>query len=173
MPATGYMGEDEHLLKRTNYWILRKIRTVADYQFSESVGCILFPDEIDVTISRKTGKIKEIRDNSSHVATLNPRTGFLSLSIEGAKKLSGKIEGSTITVNDEFVLPISRGGNVFAKHVVKAADELRAGNETIVVSENSSLVAVGRSLLSGGEAKGFKYGVAIKVRRGVNSQHVT
>ena len=171
MPATGSMGEDEHLLKRTSYWVLRKIRTVADYQFSNSAGCTLFPDEVEVTISRKTGKIKEIRDNGSHVATLNPKTGFLSLSIEGARRLTGKIEDSTVTVNDEFVFPISRGGNVFAKHIIKAGDGLRAGNETIVVSENSSLVGVGRSLMSGGEAKGFKCGIAIKVRRGVNSQH--
>jgi predicted RNA-binding protein (TIGR00451 family) len=173
MPVTGYMGEDVHLPKRTSYWVLRKIRTIADYQFSEGAGCTLFPDEIDVTISRKTGKIKEIRDGSSHLATLNPRTGTLSLSIEGAKRLTGKIDGSTITVDDEFVFPISMGGNVFARHVVNAGDGLRAGNETVVVSENSSVVAVGRSLLSGGEAKGFKCGVAIKVRRGVNSQHVT
>nr|MDO8099923.1 pseudouridine synthase [Candidatus Njordarchaeota archaeon] len=161
------------MLKRASYWVLRKIRTIADYQFFTSAGSSLFSDEINVTVSLKTGKIKEIRENNIHIATLNPKNGIFSLSIEGARKLVGKYNGPLITVNSEFNLPILRGGNVFAKHIINAADGLRAGNEIIVMSEDSSLLAVGRSLVSGEEAKRFKYGVAIKVRRGVKGKHVS
>jgi len=146
---------------------------IADYQFSASAGSHLFTDEVNVSASPKTGKIKEIRENNIHIATLNPRSGTFSLSVEGAGKLAGRHDGPLVTVNSEFILPISRGGNVFAKHVIEAADGIRAGNETIVMSEDSSLLAVGRSLLSGEEAKRFKYGIAIKVRRGVKGQHVS
>jgi len=167
------MGENNHLFKRASYWVLRKIRMIADYQFFAGAGSSLFSDEINGTVSLKTGKIKEIRENNVHIATLNPRNGIFSLSIEGARKLAGKYNGPLIIANNEFILPISRGGNVFAKHIVNAADGIRAGNETIVMSEDSSLLAVGRSLLSGEEAKRFKCGVAIKVRRGVEGKHVS
>jgi predicted RNA-binding protein (TIGR00451 family) len=167
------MGENRHLFRRASYWTLRKIRMVADYQFYGGAGSSLFPGEVHASVSRKTGKIKEIQENSVHIATLNPRNGILALSIEGARRLTGECDGPLITVNGEFVLPISRGGNVFAKHIVRAANRIRAGDETIVISEDSSLLAVGRSLMSGEEAKRFKCGIAIKVRRGVDGQHAT
>jgi uncharacterized protein with predicted RNA binding PUA domain len=165
------MGEIRQLLRRASYWALRKIRAVADYQFSAGAGSSLFPNEVFASVSRKTGKIKEVQENRIHIATLNPRNGILTLSIEGARRLSGECNGPLVTINHEFTLPVSRGGNVFAKHVMEVGNGMRAGDETIVVSEDSSLLAVGRSLMSGAEAKSFKCGIAIKVRRGVYSQH--
>jgi 7-cyano-7-deazaguanine tRNA-ribosyltransferase len=55
---------------------------------------------------------------------------------------------------------------VFAAHVVKADDAIRAKDEVIVVDEDNRVLAVGRALLSSAEMKAFKTGVAVKVRHG-------
>jgi predicted RNA-binding protein (TIGR00451 family) len=146
---------------------------IADYQFSAGTGSSLFPNEINASISRKTGKVKEIREGGSYIATLNPKSGTLSLSLEGARRLLHKHDSPQVTVMSEFASPISKGGNVFARHVVGADEGIRAGNEVIVISEDSSLLAVGHSLMSGVEAKRFKRGIAIKVRRGVDTYDVS
>jgi predicted RNA-binding protein (TIGR00451 family) len=144
---------------------------IADYQFFVGAGSLLFPSEVDIYTSPRTGKIKEVRHDNSHLASLNPRSGLFSLSIEGAKKLVGRRGSPVVVIKSNIISEVSLGKNVFAKHITDAESGIRAGNETIVVSEGSSLVAVGRSLLGGDEAKRFKHGVAIKVRRGVGSLH--
>ncbi len=146
---------------------------IADYQFSGGTGSCLFSNEIDSSISRKTGKVKEIREGGNYIATLNPKSGTFSLSLEGARRLLHKHGIPRATVMSEFASLISKGGNVFAKHIIEADEGIRAGNEVIVLSEDSSLLAVGHSLLSGDEAKRFKRGIAIKVRRGVNANDVS
>lgn len=161
------------VIKRASYWVIRKIRMIADYQFSAGTGSCLFPNEIDTSISRKTGKVKEIWGGDNHIATLKPKSGTFSLSLEGARRLLHKHGSPWTTVMSEFASPISKGGNVFARHIVEADEGIRAGNEVIVLSEDSSLLAVGHSLLSGDEAKRFKRGIAIKVRRGVNARDVS
>jgi uncharacterized protein with predicted RNA binding PUA domain len=144
---------------------------IADYQFFMGAGSLLFPNDIDIFSSPRTGKIREIREGNVHIATLNPRSGTLSLSIEGARKLAVKHNSPFVVVQKDFASEVSRGGNVFARHIAEAQQGIYAGNEAIAVSEDDSLLAVGRSLLSGNEAKRFKHGVAIKVRRGVNSKY--
>jgi len=61
---------------------------------------------------------------------------------------------------------IADGGDVFAVHVVKADEEVRAKDEVIVVDEDNRVLAVGRALLSSVEMTAFKTGVAVKVRHG-------
>ena len=144
---------------------------IADYQFFAGAGSLLFPSDVDIYISPRTGKIKEVRQGGFHLASLNPKSGFFSLSIEGAKKIVRKRGSPVVVIKNNIISEVSGGGNVFAKHISDAESRLRAGDEAIVVSEDSSLVAVGRSLLGGDEAKGFKRGVAIKVRRGVDCRY--
>ena len=61
---------------------------------------------------------------------------------------------------------IAEGGDVFAVHVVKVDDEIRAKDEVIVKDEAGNVLAVGRALLSSVEMTAFKTGVAVKVRHG-------
>jgi len=63
---------------------------------------------------------------------------------------------------------IKAGGDVFAKHIVRADGNLRPAEEVIVTDENGGLLAVGRAELSGNDMKFFKRGVAVKVRRGID-----
>ena len=63
---------------------------------------------------------------------------------------------------------IRAGGDVFAKHVIVADENLSPADEVILTDNNGSLLGVGRAVLSGPEMKRFGRGVAVKVRRGVD-----
>jgi 7-cyano-7-deazaguanine tRNA-ribosyltransferase len=53
-----------------------------------------------------------------------------------------------------------------AKHVVDAGDDIRPGDEVIVLDSKNGVVAVGRALLTGEEMLAYGTGVAVKTRRG-------
>ena len=147
---------------------LNRIRSVADYQFGKGVGEKLFPENVEIIYSKRTGRIRYIYLNGKRLATLRPMDGLFSLSIEGAKRI---VENNIparclVTVKKDVSRFIAEGGDVFAAHVVKADKEIRPRDEVIVVDENNRVLAVGRALLSGEEMMAFKTGVAVKVRRG-------
>jgi len=147
---------------------LRRIRSVADYQFGKGVGEKLFPDNVKIVYSKRTGRIRYIYFSGIRLATLRPTDGLFSLSIAGAKRIAenASLAKCFVTIQDDVSEFIAKGGDVFAVHVLKADDEIRPKDEVIVVNENGEVLAVGRALLSGKEMIAFKVGVAVKVRRG-------
>jgi len=147
---------------------LRRIRSVADYQFGKGVGVKLFPENVEILYSKRTGRIRYVYLDGKRLATLRPTDGLFSLSIAGAKRIAenARLAKCFVTVQDDVSEFIAGGGDVFAVHVVKADDEIRPKDEVIVVDESGKVLAVGRAVLSGEEMRAFKSGVAVKVRRG-------
>ena len=151
---------------------MKRIRAVADYQFGRSVGTGLFSDKVKIEFSRRTGRIRYIYLDEKRLATMRPTDGFFSLSIEGAKRIIENTSSARcfVTVQDDVSKFIAEGGDVFAVHVVKADDEIRAKDEVIVLDSARKVLAVGRAVLSGEEMTAFKRGVAVKVRRGCTEE---
>ena len=147
---------------------LRRIRSVADYQFGKDVGVKLFPENVEIVRSKRTGRIRYIYLIGRRLATLRPTDGLFSLSIAGAKRIVEDVSSARclVIVQDDVSKFIAEGGDVFAKHVVKADSSIRPKDEVIVVDESNSVLAVGRAVLSGEEMEVFQKGVAVKVRRG-------
>jgi len=147
---------------------LRRIRSVADYQFGKGVGEKLFPENVEIAYSKRTGRIRYIYLDGKRLATLRPMDGLFSLSIEGAKRIIESYAPAKciVTVKNTVSKFIADGGDVFAVHVVKADNEIRPKDEVILVNEKGEVLAVGRAVLSGEEMTAFKVGVAVKVRRG-------
>ena len=145
-----------------------RIRSVADYQFGRSVGAVLFPEGVDVAFSRKTGRIRYVFLEGKRLATMRPTDGLFSLSLTGARRVV-KRSRCVVVVRDDVAGFVADGGDVFAAHVVSVDDEVRARDEVVVVDGAGRVLAVGRALLSGVEMRAFKRGVAVKVRRGVES----
>lgn len=147
---------------------LERIRRIADYQFGPGSGGALFPDDVSVEHSKRTGRIRFIRHGDVLIANLRPNDGLFTLTIAGAERLvSGANPLSCIlTIMDEVSEFVSQGRNVFAKHVVDAADGIRPGDEVVVLNSKKEVLAVGRALLSGEEMLAFQVGVAVKIRRG-------
>ena len=147
---------------------LRRIRSVADYQFGKGVGIKVFPENVEILYSKRTGRIRYVYLDGKRLATLRPTDGLFSLSITGAKRIVESADSAKcfVTVSNDVSKFIAEGGDVFAVHIVKADDEIRPKDEIIVVDEYGKVLAVGRAVLSGEEMKAFKRGVAVKVRRG-------
>jgi predicted RNA-binding protein (TIGR00451 family) len=148
--------------------LLRKIRTIADYQFGKGAGESLFPEEVSVILSKKTKKIRHVCLGDELLATLRPTIGFFSLTVEGGRRLACCMRPFRlwVQVQDEVAAFIEKGGDVFAKHVTDANVEIRPMEEVIVLNGKQRVIAVGKAVLSGDEMKVYKKGVAVKVRRG-------
>lgn len=148
--------------------ILRRIRSVGDYQFGRKVGAALFPNDVEVVFSKRTGRIRHVYLGLERLATMRPKDGMFSLSIEGAKRIARNASSARclVMVKDEVSKFISEGRDVFSKHIVEADDEIRSKDEVIVIDKNRRVLAVGKALLSAEEMMCFKRGVAVKIRHG-------
>jgi predicted RNA-binding protein (TIGR00451 family) len=147
---------------------LKRIRAIAEYQFGSGAGVALFPDDVKIVHSRNTGRIRHIYLGDAFQATFRPTDGVFTLTIAAAKRLIEQVPdlAYTVTVNEEAAEFVSQGKNVFAKHVLRAGEKIRPGDEVIIITEKSSVVGVGKALLLCEEMKAFKIGVAVKTRRG-------
>jgi len=149
-------------------FVLERIRKIADYQFGMGVGENLFPDNVEIVFSKRTGRIRYVYLNGRLLAALNPLTGLFTLTIEGARRVFEAMRPKRlwVQVSGEAAPFIERGSDVFTKHIIDLDNEIRPGEEVIVINELGEVIAVGRAVLSGIEMKAFKRGVAVKVRRG-------
>jgi len=151
-------------------WELRKLISIANYQFGAPVGSSLFDSKTRITCSRKTGRIRHIYRAGKLVATLRPTDGLFALTLIGAKALLNRDESSNfVMVRNDVSDYIRKGGDVFAKHVVNSSAKLHPAEEVITIDETGSLIGVGSALLSGTDMMYFKRGVAVKVRRGIEN----
>lgn len=150
-------------------WDIQKVRAIANYQFESDAGYILFPDEVELIYSRRTGRIRHIYLEGQLLATLRPRDGLFSITIYGAERLKAVLKPlqSRVVAWEEVEEVIRSGRNLFARHVVAADEEVRPGSEVMVTTRDDDLLAVGKAVLSGREMLAFKRGVAVKVRRGI------
>ncbi|MDR0373081.1 MAG: pseudouridine synthase [Nitrososphaerota archaeon] len=148
----------------------QKVRCIADYQFGKGTGAKLFPEDIEIQYSPRTGRIRYINLYGERLATLRPTDGRLSLSIKAAQTMAEHIPEAKcfVTVQNAVAPYIAKGGDVFAVHVVAINEEVGAKDEVIAVDENRQVLAVGRTLLSSSEIHAFKIGVAVKTRHGIN-----
>ena len=147
---------------------LERIRSVANYQFERNVGSKLFPGNVEITLSKKTGRIRHIRLQGALIATLRPTDGFFSLTIPGAQRLATIIKTPRlkVVVRSDIEEFAEKGMNVFARHVISADPAIRPGEEVIVTGDKDRVLAVGKALLTGKEMLSFKRGVAVRTRRG-------
>lgn len=149
---------------------LKRIRTIADYQFGRSAGAALFPDNVEFQLST-TGRVRQILLDKMRIATIRAQDGMLTLGIMGARNLHGfaRFPGHRVVVNSEAVPFVARGKNAFARHVLSVDPDIRDGQEVLVVDENDKLLATGKAMLCSGEMLAFKKGMAVDVRSGMEA----
>lgn len=148
---------------------LQKIRSIADYQFGWGVGEKLFPNDVKIVHSKRTGRIRHVYLWDKLLATLRPTNGSFSLTITGARRIIELVKPKRLWVKiQEDAAPfVAKGKSVFAKHVVDADKEIRPQEEVVVIDDKNEILAIGKAILTGEEMKAFKKGVAVRVRRGV------
>ncbi|HSV42631.1 MAG TPA: PUA domain-containing protein, partial [Methanomassiliicoccales archaeon] len=146
-----------------------RIRAVAEYQFGIGAADALFRGSVELVKSRNTDKIRNVLVDGEHVVSMRAEDGFFSLRPPGARRLMQAFAGQKlrVTVHSDAV-PFNREGkNVMCSFILDCDEELRPGDEAIVVDQNDSLIAIGKLILTKAEAMTFKKGIAVKVREGI------
>jgi len=145
-----------------------RIKYIADYQFGYGSGNALFSGNIQITKSRKTGKIRHVYDGESLIATLRASDGVFVLGMEGARRLHNYLEypKNRVVVDSEAEPFALEGKSIFAKFVIDCDINIRANEEVLIVNQKDELLAFGKSLLNGHEIMAFEVGQAVKTRKG-------
>jgi len=144
-----------------------RVQAIADYQFGGLCGTALFPEGCRFLLST-TGRVRQILYNDVRLATIRASDGRLTLGIEGARRLHAALPapGYRVVIREDVAGFVAQGKNTFAKHVLEADPQIRAGDDVLVVAGGDRLLACGAALLSGKEMLAFNYGAAVRVRQG-------
>ena len=147
---------------------LLRAKAVSRYQFGIEATEALFRGNIELVVSRKTGKIRNVISDGEHVLSMRASDGLYTLRPEGAKRLLKAIASPKMRaiVMDDAVPYVSDGRNVFCQFVIDMDGELRPMEETIVVDKDDNFLATGRACLIHNEVKSLKKGIAVRVRSG-------
>ncbi|MHA2085401.1 MAG: PUA domain-containing protein, partial [Candidatus Thorarchaeota archaeon] len=122
--------------------------------------------DLDIKFSRSTGKIRHVQRSKTILFTLVPTTGLLTPTYSGGLELlaAGINARYIVTMEDDAADFVAKGKSSLAKFVEKASNDLRAGEEVLVVNQQGELLGVGKALLSGKEMLAFDRGVAVNIR---------
>jgi predicted RNA-binding protein (TIGR00451 family) len=149
------------------------IHAVLSYQFNDTFANAFLSifDEMKFEFSRKTGKLKHIYQQKVLQANYRPTLGTFSISLDTIKRIKDQLDFPQFRVQvlSEVSDFIAQGKSVFAKHVVMLDKQLRVGDEVIVVDEEDNLLAIGKLTLPPVYFPDFKFGSAVKVRKGIKS----
>ena len=128
------------------------------------------PKDIDVILSRKTGRIRTGSHKGKLLCTLRIN-GSLAISIDFAQILlqSKTFRENCIEINKDAAPFVMEGRSVFSKHVVWCGKNVRVAADTPILFENN-VIAVGKAILSSEMISDFNRGVAIKVRDSLKSR---
>ncbi|MDD1748675.1 MAG: archaeosine synthase subunit alpha [Methanothrix sp.] len=128
---------------------LLRYRAHADFYFGQGAGDLLLEGKIIV-------KGREIQDEQKRPLAATTPSGMIALSLAGAGRLEPL--GKYIVRIGDF-LP---KGSLLAPGVVDADEQIRPGDEVIVIGEKA--FGIGRAKMSGWEMKASRRGVAVEIR---------
>ncbi|RLG88985.1 MAG: pseudouridine synthase [Thermoprotei archaeon] len=159
-------------VKASSHFLL-KLAALIDAQFSTGASRILekFKD-IYVIISPSTGRPRMIiNGEGNRLFSIRASDFRLIPTLYTAKLLKDIVEYPRlrVVVCNEVSEFIAKGGNVFARHVLIVDDNIRAGDEVMIINEYDELLAIGRAKLSATEMLFFTRGVAVITRESVMS----
>ncbi|MFQ6136143.1 MAG: DUF5591 domain-containing protein [Candidatus Hydrothermarchaeales archaeon] len=129
---------------------IESLKKLCDFQLGKGSSEYLIPKETEI-------KGLQIFFGDEQIASINPRSGYISLTLRGGELLQGY---------GEYIVQISfrpKTNSIFSIGVSHADPQIRPGDEVVVVY-NEEVVGVGRAILNGDEMKRAKKGLAIELR---------
>ncbi len=146
-----------------------KLQHSLDALFGNGVSKYL-PKDVEITFSRKTGRIRTVSHKGRLLCTLRI-DGGLAISTYFAQILlkSKAFRENCLEINKDAAPFVMEGRSVFCKHVVWCGKKVRISSDTPVLFKNK-VIAVGKAVLSGEMILDFDRGVAIKVRDSLKSR---
>jgi len=146
-----------------------KIKQTIDALFGAGVSRQL-PKGVNITFSKRTGRIKSVLYNGDLLCTLRI-DGGLAITPKFAQIMlkSRRFRENCVEITSDARPFVEDGYSVFAKHVTWCGKNVRIAADTPVLY-GDMVVAVGRAVLSAEMLGDFDRGVAIKVRDSLKSQ---
>jgi 7-cyano-7-deazaguanine tRNA-ribosyltransferase len=148
---------------------MRRISAVADMQFGHGASEALLNGAITIIKSRRTGKIRNIICDGTHMMSMRAKDGLFTLKLDGGRRLHSNLKYPLLRViiTEDAVPFVKEGKSVFVKFVKDCDPDLRPFDECLIVNEEDTLLAVGRTLLNRDEMLMFRHGMAVKTRASI------
>ncbi|MGI9568112.1 MAG: PUA domain-containing protein [Nitrosopumilus sp.] len=145
-----------------------KLRRSIDALFGNGVSKYL-PKNIDMTFSRKTGRIRTVSHEGKLLCTLRIDGGLAITPFFAQILLNSRVfRENCVEINQDAYPFVKEGRSVFCKHVVRCGKNVRISADTPVLFQNQ-VVAVGKAVLSFDMIYDFDRGVAVKIRDSLKS----
>jgi uncharacterized protein with predicted RNA binding PUA domain len=148
---------------------VQKLKHTIDTLFGYGVSKKL-PKDIEIKISKRTGKIRNVNHNGTLLFT--PRTdGGLALTRYCAELFlkNKKFRENCLEIDAESKPFVEEGRSVFCQHIVSCGKNVRIGSDVPVLHKNK-VIGVGKAVLSATMMLEQQRGVAIKIRDSLKSQ---
>ncbi|MFX0051875.1 MAG: DUF5591 domain-containing protein [Candidatus Hermodarchaeota archaeon] len=139
---------------------LEFLRVIADFQFGKGIGSILIPENVKIYGRKEHGM--RVRLDGKHLVTFRPEIGFLTLSILAGERLLGYTK-NIVTFDGEKI----SGSTIFVKAITRADAEIRPNDEVLIVDKDGTLMATGKSYLSGNLLVKMSRGKGVSIREKV------
>jgi uncharacterized protein with predicted RNA binding PUA domain len=147
-----------------------KLKHTIDALFGNGVSKYL-PKNIEMTFSRKTGRIRTVTHQGKLLCTLRI-DGGLAITPHFAQILlkSKKFRENCLEINQDAAPFVKEGKSVFCKHVVWCGKNIRIASDTPILYKDQ-VIAVGKAILSSEMISDFNRGMAIRVRDSLKSRN--
>jgi uncharacterized protein with predicted RNA binding PUA domain len=140
-----------------------KLKHTIDALFGIGVSRQL-PENISITFSKKTGRIREVYYNGVLLCTLRIDGGLAITSYFAQILLKNrKFRQNCIEIDEDSKPFVGDGKSVFCKHVVWAGKNILIGADVPVLYRDE-VIAVGRAIVNAEMMMNLKRGVAVKIR---------
>lgn len=153
---------------------LERIKVILAMQF-EGLDSSSLLQNIDITISKKTKRIKEIyevKDESRELLfVLRPNDGRFLPSMYGAQKiLDTGYQSCRVIMNREASSFVKTGKSAFCRHVLKVDDNIQPNSEVFLLDPDLNLLAVGSASQPGYAMVELQAGIAVKPRKYIKNK---
>lgn len=143
------------------------VRSLIKYQYKVNDDLLNKMGIIRVEKS-KTDRIKEIFVNNERYATVRASDSVLIPSEKMVKYIYDNFPfpEHRVIVQSDIKSFIQEGKSVFSKFVIQIDENLRPGDECLIVTAENELIGFGSLIMTFQEAKSFTRGMVVKTRKG-------
>ena len=147
---------------------ISKIKYSIDSLFGNGTSKF-FPKDVEITYSKKTGRIRTVSHNERLLCTLRIDGGLAITPFLAQLLMKSKsFRENCVKISEDAASFVKEGRSVFCKHVTWCGKNVRISGETPVLF-NGEVIAVGKAVLSYDMISDFERGVAIKIRDSLKS----
>ncbi|MEB3756871.1 MAG: hypothetical protein GSR79_08475 [Desulfurococcales archaeon] len=143
--------------------IRETIRVMIERQFGRKLAeYIANRDSLEIELSPKTGRIRQVFVDSKRILTLRASDGWFTISLDFAKIILDLCKGKRYRVISEKDIELK--GSLLVPGIVDCDENIRSGDEVVIVDIEGKLLGVGKARMSCQAMKTSLKGEAVRVR---------